>query len=514
MSTSSKVIKNTGFLYAKMLISMFIALYSTRIVLDALGTNDFGVFNLVAGVIAMLTFLRAAMATATQRYLSYYLGAKASSKLNSVFKSSVVLHLIIGVLLVILLEIIGIFLFGGFLNIPESRISSAKIVYHFMVVSAFFTINAVPYDALIISHEAFFFEAIVGILESFLKLVIAFALSYSVNDRLVLYGILMACLMILVRIVKGVYCFRQFAESRSYRKSVFDLTLSKEMFSFAGWNMFGALCGMGRSQGLAIILNLFFGTIVNAAYGIANQINAQLATFSQNMLKALNPQIIKSEGSGDRQRMLYLSMMASKYGFFLLAFFSVPLIFEMPFVLSLWLKDVPRYTVIFCQLSLVSTLANQLTIGLQTAIQSTGTIKMYQTVVGSLLLFNLPVSWVLLVWGFEAYSVLVSMVCIELIACLFRLYFLKRVAGLRIEEYFSKVILKILLVTVITVGVTFLFYINFSSGFVRFFLLVVVSSVTFGVSFYFIGASKTEKVKFLDALLKLIAKLPLKIKEK
>ncbi|WP_421918637.1 lipopolysaccharide biosynthesis protein [Marinifilum sp.] len=507
MQEAKRVVLNTVFLYGKMLISMFIALISTRIVLNALGVDDFGIFNLVAGVIAMLSFLNAAMAVSTQRYLSFYLGVNDKQKLNSIFKSSVVLHLLIGILVVVVMEVAGMFLFDGFFNIAQDRIPTAKLVYHFMVVSTFFTINAVPYDAAIITHEKLLFESVVGVLESALKLAIAIVLTISVkNDRLILYGVLMAALTIVIRIIKSVYCYREFSECKSYRQSALKISLIKEMFSFAGWNMFGALCGIGRSQGLAIILNLFFGTVVNAAYGIANQVNGQLAAFSQNMLKALNPQIIKSEGRGERQKMLLLAMMACKYGFFLMAFFSIPIIFEMPYILKLWLKIVPDYTIVFCQLALLATLVNQLTIGLQTALQATGKIKVYQSIVGSLLLFNLPISWILLKLGMPAYSVLISMIFIEMMACLIRIILLKQIGALKIREYFNKVILRIIIPCTFTCCVALIPHTFCDMGFLRFGLVIIVSSLTFVTSFYFTGIDVGERVQINKALLQVKSK--------
>jgi O-antigen/teichoic acid export membrane protein len=503
MQAAKRVAVNTGFLYGKMLITMVIVLYSTRLVLDALGVDDFGIFNLVAGVISMLSFLNAAMATSTQRYMSFNIGARNEGKLNSVFRTSVILHLFIGIIIVILLEVVGLFLFNGFLNISENRIPTAKIVYQFMVISTFFTINAVPYDAAIIAHENLLFDAIVGVFESVLKLGIAIALSFSQNDRLILYGILMAVLIILIRIIKSIYCFRKFDECKFNRKASFDITLLKEMFSFASWNTFGALCGMGRNQGIAIILNVFFGTVVNAAYGIANQVNSQLFSFSSNMLKALNPQIIKSEGSGDRERMLYLSMVASKYGFFLLAIFGIPLIFEMPFVLKLWLNNVPEHTVIFCRLILIATLTNQLTIGLQTAIQSTGKIKLYQMFVGGIILLNLPIGWILLTLDFPAYSVIVSMIFIELLACISRIIFLNRIAGLSITKYFQNVIYKIAVPIMITVIIIGILYINLDYGYLRVILLSFVSTLVILISIYTTGLIEKERLIINRIFLKL-----------
>jgi len=441
----------------------------------------------------MLSILNGAMTASTQRYLSYYLRAGDRNKLRAIFQSSVILHLLIGLFIVVILEVAGLFLFDGFLNIPAERIPVAKTVYHFMVVSTFFTINAVPYDSAINAHEDLLFDAITGIVETFLKLGIAIWLIYTGFDKLILYGLLMAALTILSRVVKSIFCYRRYQECKLQKSNLVDYSLFKEMFSFAGWNMFGALCGLGRSQGLAIILNIFFGPIVNAAYGVANQVNSQLYSFSENMLKALRPQIMKSEGSGDRERMLMLSMKASKYGFFLLALFAIPLIIEMPYILKLWLKNVPEYTIVFCRLVLIASLANLLTIGLQTAIQATGRIKVYQSVVGGLLLLNLPIAWGLLKYGMPAYSVLVSAICIELIACSIRVYLLKRIANLSIREYLKQVVFKIML----PLGITLLFLIMcfgfLGEGFVRLIFISALSSIIFLTSIYAIGTDAGER---------------------
>ena len=421
MNSTKRIIINTFFLYGKMAITITVALFSTRIVLNELGVVDFGIFNLVAGVIGMLSFLNAAISASTQRYLSFYLGSGKINKLKAIFNSSILLHLVIGLVVVVLLEIGGVLLFNGILDIPVIRINTAKIIFHFIVISTFFTINSVPFDAVINAHENMLFDAIVGILESLGKLSIAIWLIYTDYDRLIIYGLLFAILTILIQIVKGTYCYVKYEECHTKFKTYFQWVLFKDMFSFAGWNLFGALSGLGRNQGLAILFNLFYGVVVNAAFGIANQINGLINVFSLNMLKALNPQIVKSEGNGDRVRMLKLSMKASKFSFFLISFFAIPLIFEMPYILKLWLKIIPDYTIIFSQLTLIITLINQLSIGLQTAVQSIGKIKLYQTVVGGFLLLNLPISYFLLRFGFPIYSPLISIIVIEIFGCYFRI---------------------------------------------------------------------------------------------
>ncbi|GHT48377.1 hypothetical protein FACS189440_11810 [Bacteroidia bacterium] len=498
-SASSKVVFNTGILYAKMLITMGISLYSVRLVLNALGDSDYGIFNLIAGVIAMLSFLNVAMTASTQRYLSFHQGTGDFEMQRKVFVNSWILHIGIGVIVVLLLEMLAPFLFNGFLNIPAERVATAKVVYHFMTVSVFFTILTVPFTASLNAHENMLWIAVVNIIESVLKLVIAISLVYFIQtERLSVYGFLTAVLSINIFLLYATYCLKRYKEC-TVKDYQIEKPLLQELGGFAGWNLFGALCGIGRTQGLAILLNIFFGTVVNAAYGIANQVAGQMNFFSATMLRALNPQIMKSEGMDDRQRMLRLSTMASKFGFFLLAFIAIPCIFEMPAILTLWLKNVPEYSVIFCSLILIGTLTNQLTIGLQSAIQATGKIKAYQSIVGLVLLFNLPLSYFLLRLGFFAYSVLISFCFIELTACIFRMIFLKKMAGLSIKEYFNRVFLKEILPIVSSILVCWIITHTLFFDF-RFLVTGIFSTMVFAINVYFFGLCKDEK-KIIDTIL-------------
>jgi len=504
MTAANRVILNTGILYAKMLITMGISLFSTRLVLNALGASDYGIFNLIAGVIAMLSFLNAAMTTSTQRYLSYYQGTKDSEMQKKVFTNSWVLHIAIGVFVVLLLVSIVPFLFGGFLNIPDDRLSTAKAIYYFMSASVFFAIISVPFSASINAHENMLWIAIVNIIESCLKLGIALSLFWFIQpERLEVYGILMAVLSVITFLLYAGYCLKKFNEC-SVKKYQIDKPLLRELGSFAGWNSFGVLSlYLGRSQGIAVLLNIFFGTVVNAAYGIAHQIAAQSNLFSVTMLRAINPQIMKSEGMGERQRMLRLSMMASKFGFFLLAFIAIPCIFEMPAILKIWLKNVPENAVIFCSMVLVAKMIDQLTIGLQSAIQATGKIKAYQSIVGCIFIFNLPVAYILLKTGFPAYSVLISVICVECIAGLFRLFYLKKNAGLSIREYFKRVFLKEVIPILATV-LTCMIITNYIDFEFRFFLTGFISLVVFTGSIYLTGLCADERFLVNNLLKKII----------
>ncbi|NJB35385.1 hypothetical protein HCO57_02160 [Croceivirga sp. JEA036] len=486
-------------------LAMVIGLYSTRLILAALGAVDYGIFNLVGGVIGMLTFLNASMTVSSQRYFSVTLGANDIKKSKQLYQLSTYLHLIIGIIIVIALEIFGLYIFDGFLNIPADRINTAKLVYQFMIISTFFTINAVPFDAVINAHENMLFDSVLGIIETLLKLAIAFLITFYGEDKLLLYVILYTSLTVLVRIVKSFYCVRNYEECKIDFRSKVDKPLLREMLSFASFNLVGSLAGIGRNQGLSLILNIFFGTVINAAYGIANQVAGQLSSFSSMMLKAVNPQLMKSEGANDRNRMLKIAMISSKLSFFLLGIFAIPFIFEMNSILNLWLKNVPENSVIFCQLVLIANLTNLLTIGMASALQATGKIKQYQTVVGLVLLLNLPLAYVLLYYGLPAYFAIASYIIIEFIACLLRLGFIKKIAGLSIKEYLNRVIF--CLVGPVFLGILASYIITNSVEInYRFLLTVPLCSFVMIVSMIWLGLYKEEK--------EIVNKLSMTIKSK
>lgn len=505
MKTANRVFLNTGILYAKMLITVGATLYSTRLVLESLGASDYGIYNLVAGVIAMLSFLNIAMTVSTQRYLSFHQGSGNFEMQKKIFVNSWILHIGIGMGVVLILLALVPLLFEGFLNIPIERISTAKGLYYFMVISVFFTIISVPFTASLSAHENMLWIAIVNIIEAFSKLGIAISLFWFIqSDRLIIYGILMAILSLLSFCLYGVYCLKKYPECR-YEKNQADKSIIKELGSFAGWNLFGTLAGVSRSQGLSIILNIFLGTTVNAAYGIANQVAAQSGFFSYTMLKAITPQIMKSEGMNDRDRMLRLTMIASKFGFFLVAIIAIPVIFEMPAILKWWLTDVPEYTVIFCTLCLISILANQLTIGLQFAIQATGRIKVYQIIIGGMMLLTLPIGYLLLKFGLAPYFVLISSIAIEIACCFFRVFFLHKKGGMSISDYLKKVILKeiIPLVAIITTCWLITHFIHMEY---RFVITTLISAIVFIISIYLFGLCADEKELINNMLSRFIKK--------
>lgn len=331
-------------------ITMFISLYITRLILNSLGASDFGIFNIVGGAISMLAFLNGSMAAATQRFMSYAEGENNEGKKIVIFNSSIVLHLIIAFSVGVLLEIGALFLFDGILNIPEDRISSAKIIYHCAVLSTMFTILTVPYDAVINAHENMLYYAAVGVFESLLKLGTAFIVVYTLSDKLIIYGIFTAITALIIQLIMRIYCIRHYPECQLKLRNAVDASILKEMTIFAGWNALSSILGVLSQYGVGVVLNHFFGTIVNAAQGIANQISGQLGALSTNAIKAINPVIVKSAGAHDEAMLYRSTIYGSKTLFFIMSICFLPILANLEPILQLWLVNVPQYTLIFIQL--------------------------------------------------------------------------------------------------------------------------------------------------------------------
>lgn len=505
LQASTRVVFNTGILYAKMFITVGITLYSTRLVLNALGASDYGIFNLIGGVIGMLSFLNASMTVSTQRFLSYHQGTGNKQMQNKIFINSWILHIGIGVIIVVLLLIFMPFLFGGFLNIPPDRLSTAKTVYVFMIISVLFAIISVPFTASLNAHENMLWIAVVNIIESLCKLGIALLLIIFIqSQRLIIYGVLMAVLSFISFSLYAIFCLKRYDECE-VKKLKIDKTLMKELGSFAGYTLFGTFAWVAQTQGLAVILNVFFGTIVNAAYGIGNQVSAQLSFFSTTMMKAINPQIMKSAGMDDRQRMVRLSMMACKFGFFLLSLFAIPIIFEMSEILKFWLKNVPENTVVFCSLILIALMIKILTDGLHSSIHAIGNIRKYQLYEGGIFLLNIPIAIVLFKLKLPPYSPLLSFIGLEIIHCGIRLYFAEKLVGLSIKVYFNRVMFKILIPVGVSILSSWLCISYFTFNF-RFLFTLIISAICFLLSVYCFGTCKDEKEILNKMILKILKK--------
>ncbi len=507
MQPAKRVAVNTGILYAKMAITVFISLYATRLILAALGAEDYGIFNVVGGAIAMLTFLNIAMASASQRFMSFAQGEGDEQKQKYIFNVSITLHFLIAIVIFLLLQVAGYFLFNGILEIPEERMDIAKLLFQFMLVSTFFTIVSVPYDAVLNAHENMLLVAILGIIESVLKLAIAIYITYTAFDKLLTFGILMVSLPILLLVLRSSYCHRKYEEVELAPKKYYNKQLFKEMTSFASWALLSSAASIVAMQGITIILNSFFGVIVNAAQGIANQVSGQLSAFSNTMLKALNPVIVKSEGAKNRDQMLRASLTGNKVSFFLLAFFAVPVIIEMPFILDIWLKDVPEYAIIFCRLSLIRACIEQLTITFGTAIGATGRIK--QVSIWNSITYGalLPATYIAFKAGASPEAVYINLICIVVALAIIKVYFTWRLCGLKLKRFFADVLMRSLLTTFFAAVLAHTPLLILDESFIRLGMVCLFSATTFLALLFMVGLENDEKQLILSAYRSVIAKI-------
>ncbi len=497
---AGRVAKNTMFLYGKMAITMFISLYTTRLILDALGASDFGIFNIVGGAIAMLGFLNAAMASATQRFMSFSEGAGDKEKQKQIFNISFVIHFGIAIVMGISLLIAGWFFFNGILNIAPERMYAAKVVYVSLIISTIFTVMTVPYDAVLNAHENMLYYSIVGIVESLVKLGAALAVVYLGGDKLVLYGILMACIPIVTMIIMCLYCHKYYNECDIAPSRYWDKGLMKEMTGFAGWSLMGSASSMISQYGLSIVLNIFFGTMLNAAQGIANQISGQLMVFSNTMLKAVNPVIAKSEGGGDRELMLNASLLGSKLSFLLLAFFSIPFLIETPFILRVWLRNLPEWAILFARLQLGRSMIEQFTVMLGAAIAAKGDIKAYSATKSVLNILPILLTYLFFYFGYPPYYLYLTWIFAGgFIGGGISLYFTKKKCGLRYKDFLKEVFLPCLGVTLFMAlsGLIPLFFIE--SSLMRLLLVLTITSTAFILSLLFFFLSMKEKA-WLEAM--------------
>lgn len=444
MNKTNRILLNTIVLYTKIIVCTLLSLFLVPILLKALGKEDFGLYNLVAGVIMMLSFLNASMTVSTQRYLSITLGTSNVKRLCQVFQSSILLHFVIGALVVIILELLAFFLFDGVLNIPEDKIATAKCIYQLFIASTFFTIMSVPADSVLNAYENMSVYSVVSIVESLLRLCIAFMITYIDNYRLEAYCLGFMLVSLSSATAKYLYCFINYRQIFSIYE--IDKKLFSEMGGFASWNLFGSAAVVARNQGTAIVLNTFFGLIVNAAYGVTNQVNSLLGYFSSTIQKSINPQLMQSEGRHDRKAMLNYAFKMSRFTVLTMEFVALPVFMEMPLILKYWLRDeIPDHTLDFARLILIVAIIYQMSSGIMSAIQSTGKIKWYQITMGLLILMNIPVSYMFLSLGYSANIVFVIMISIEVISLLSRLWFARVLTGMSVSNYLNKVIIPLVL---------------------------------------------------------------------
>ena len=508
-SAAHRVIKNTGFLYVRMGITMFISLYSTRLILSALGASDFGIFNVVGGSIAMFGFLNDAMTNATQRFMSFAQGEGNKEKQKHVFNVSVVIHFLIAIVMTIVLLAAGYFFFNGFLNIPAERLPVARMVFYFMVASTVFGITTVPYNAVIYSHENMLFYTIVGIIESFLKLGVALAVAYTITDKLVLYGLLMTCIAFSLRIFKRMYCRKKYEECTFAPKTYFKRSIMKEMTGYAGWTLLGASTSMITNYGQNLVVNKFFGTTINAAQGIASQVNGILSVLSNTVLRALYPVIMKSEGAGDRIFMFKAINFGCKSLFLLMALPIIPVLIEMPYIFELWLGagKVPEFAVVFCRLLLFKTLIDFLFIPCLIAIKAQGNIKKFEIVFSFFCFFPLIIAYFLFREGFPAYCIYVIFIIFAMINLVLVLYFAWKNVGFPIRPFLKNVLLRCFFAFTMILTISLIPVLLWTDSFYRLLAICAISGITFLLVSWFVGFKDDEKTQIKNLAMPYLLKI-------
>lgn len=501
MSTSQRVIKNTIFLYIRMVISILVNVFTTRLLLEALGASDYGLYNVVGGAIAMMGFLTASMSSATQRFINYAEGAGNVEKVKEIFSNAQILHYGLSLVTMILLICAGFIFFNGVLNIPQGRELTAIFVYGCLVFSTVFSITVVPYDAVLNAHENMKIYSIIGIVDVLLKFGIALAVYYYKTDKLIFYAILMVLESWLLRFITQLYCKRHYNECRkSELKKYYAKDVIRSMTSFAGWNMINIACGMISLFGMNVVVNHFFDTKVNAALGIATQLSGVLMAVSMNMIKALTPVLVKREGQHNRKDVLEITYTGCKFSFLLFSFFCIPVLFYLVPILKLWLHTVPEYTDIFCALLIIGTLIDQITVFIYQTISAQGEIREYSIVKG--LIYLCPIITSILMFSIGnclPYWALINWILFKMIiGGIINFYYGYKKTGLTLHQFTLKVLSPCLYIFVLTslcaIGILYCFHGLY--WFYSFILLIVLSIPIY----YILGFTYKEKKVLLDLL--------------
>jgi len=490
-SNTKRIAKNTLMLYFRQILIMGVSLYTVRVVLNVLGAEDYGIYNVVAGVVTMFSFLSNSMATASQRYFSFALGQNDSENLKKYFSMSFTIYCLIALVVLILAETVGLWFVTQKLVIPVERQNAAFWIYQASIFSMICKILTSPFMASIIAHEDMNIYAYVSIIEVLLNLFIVFLLPLFAVDKLIFYGFLMAGVVFINTAIYRTICVKKYVECKF--SFFWEKSLFKELVSYTGWNMFGSAVGVFKNQIVNIILNQFFNPVVNAARGIAAQVNSAVNSFAQNFSTAVRPQIIKNYASGEKEKMLQLMYRSCKATFLLMFVFALPLILEMPYVLKLWLKNVPEYAVLFTILALIDALIDTISYPIMAAAQATGKIKLYQAVVGGVLLLNAPIAFVVLKLRAPAFSVFIVSISVTSLAFIVRLCILKKLINFSFLNFIWKVFIPIICCAGLAFIVPYFVRNMMNSSFIRLCITVVVSVICVALSGYFVALSKNEK---------------------
>lgn len=492
---TKRIAKNTLMLYVRMLFSMLVSLYTSRVVLNTLGVEDYGIYNVVGGFVAMFSLISNSLSASVSRFITFELGRGDMERLKETFSTSLLIHLVLAGIVFVLAETVGIWFLNTQMTIPAERLYAANWVFQASVLAFMFNLSSVPYNASITSHERMSAFAYIGILDVVLRLLIVLFIAYAPFqfDRLIVYSLLLVFVGMSLQCIYLWYCRKNFEECRF--RLHFNKTCWKEMGTFAGWNFIGCTAGLLKDQGVNILLNLFMGPVVNAARGISVSVNTAVSGFAGNFMAAVNPQITKSYAAEDREYMFSLVERGSRFSFYIMLILALPILFETEFILTLWLKQYPEYTVNFVRLVLILSLCDVLSNTLIVLQNATGKIRNYQLAVGGMLMMNFPLSYLCLKIGFVPESTLIVGIVVSVCCLLLRLAFLRKMVGLSMFGFLKGVCLNVISVAVVAVVIpAFLTSILTCEGWKHFLLMLSISILCTVLSVYVVGCSKSERV--------------------
>lgn len=488
---NKRIAKNTLMLYFRMFFIMTISLFTSRIILRVLGVEDFGIYNVVGGIVAMLGVFNSAMTVSTQRFLTYELGRGDNEKLKKNFSMCFTIYAIVSILLFILAETIGLWFLNTKLIIPQDRIVAANWVYQFTIFSSIVSMMTNPYNASIVAHENMNVYAYVSIIDAILKLIIVYLLLVVNQDKLIVYSGLIMLVIIIDFTLYCAFCKKKYPET--HYSFYWDPILFKQLISYSGWNIFGSLCGIAKGQGLNILLNMFFNPAINAARGIAFQVNNIVSQFFNNFFTAVRPQITKYYAQNDIENMFNLVFKSSKFSFYLILLISLPILIETPFIINLWLGQIPEYVVPFIRLIIIVTAIDSTANPIMTVAHATGNIKLYQSFVGTIIILNIPISYVLLSYGFSPISVFIVSIILSSISFFVRLWCVKRLIKFSIFKYLKDVCLVVLIVAFVSAIIpTIILFVNKGNSYINI-INCIVCLLSTCISIYIIGLTKSER---------------------
>lgn len=495
MDKAKRVLYNTLSQYIRTGLNVILSLYSTRIVMATLGDTDYGLYSVIAGVVAMLSFVSNALIISTQRYLSYSHSQNDIRLVSKVFGNSLMIHMAISVCLMVVLMSFTNPVVTTFLDIPLDKIAAAKVVYICVVAMIALSFITSPFKALFIARENIVYISVIDVIDGVFKVGAALLLPFVGFDKLEAYAVLLTSISVFNLIAFGLYALLKYQECHLPKISEIDKEYVKKLIGFASWTLYSTGCVVVRTQGIAVIINRAFGVLVNASYGIAQQVSGALLNVSQAIANALSPQIIKTEGEGNREKMLYLASIECKYAYMMLAMVAIPLIFDMHFILELWLRNVPQNSVMFCNMVIIAAMCDTLTGGLGIANQAIGKIKVYSLIFGSLKLLTLPIAYMAVRIVRDPLYAMIPFVAVELASAVFRMFYLKSTAGLRISAFLKNVILPAVFSTCAVAGICFILDAYISWNYKIIILIPSAVAVVALVAYCTMGSEEKELVK-------------------